>query len=535
VASITPGNQYVISHDIVVENQYAFRYGERIIVETVYPNPQMPSYQYVVYSPLMDKRFQLSDADLMELPQQPYAQAPAAYEARASLLRRIFSSRITKVAIVLLVVAGIAYGGYYYLTWRHNQQIIKALGKVEIVSPKKDSAVEAISMPKSPSAVVELQVSIESKTAPCVITCDGKEIPRVPGKDGVYGVSLVKDGKHEFAVVAGAKPGGPKATAVMFTLKKLPTVEKVVFSRGGNIWIMNLDGSGQRQLTASGMDDNAKMSLDGSKIVFDSRRDRIPYPLIQGGAPFAVGWMEFMPQVYVMDPNGQNQVRLTQSEQGYCSDPSFFPDNQSVVFHREYGWHDEYYYKTSLSVVDIGSHAVKDVATRDEEDPDNSFNTPSVTIDGLAIISSPLGSQAVGCSIERTDLTTGATSTVVPGDSNYGYFKPILSRDSKALSATRGFYLGASGQPDLFVSDQNGNNPKLNPVAAFGTDWFETTWTLDGNLVSSGCGYQEGFGTMAPGTEKNIFLVNAIGQVKSQVAQQGVSVFDGIVQERYTK
>ena len=63
-SEIQAGIMAVISHDIVVENQYAFRQGEQVVVERISPNPQRPEYRYVVVSVTLQKRFQLSDANL---------------------------------------------------------------------------------------------------------------------------------------------------------------------------------------------------------------------------------------------------------------------------------------------------------------------------------------------------------------------------------------------------------------------------------------------------------------------------------------
>jgi Tol biopolymer transport system component len=43
---------------------------------------------------------------------------------------------------------------------------------------------------------------------------------------------------------------------------------KIVFSKGDNIWIMNIDGSTQGQLTSANSDDTPSFSNDCAKIVF---------------------------------------------------------------------------------------------------------------------------------------------------------------------------------------------------------------------------------------------------------------------------
>ena len=72
---IQAGTPAFVTHDIVVENQFAFRQGERVVVESISPNPQKPEYKYVVVSTALEKRFQLSDNDVT-LVQQPVQQVP---------------------------------------------------------------------------------------------------------------------------------------------------------------------------------------------------------------------------------------------------------------------------------------------------------------------------------------------------------------------------------------------------------------------------------------------------------------------------
>lgn len=66
-----------VTHDIVIDNQVAFKAGETVMVEAVSPNEQRPEYKYVVTSPGLGKKFSLSDADLSELPPGAAATAPS--------------------------------------------------------------------------------------------------------------------------------------------------------------------------------------------------------------------------------------------------------------------------------------------------------------------------------------------------------------------------------------------------------------------------------------------------------------------------
>lgn len=85
----------------------------------------------------------------------------------------------------------------------------------------------------------------------------------------------------------------------------------IVFSRDGDIWRMNGDGTGQANLTHSPeADDNPTWS--GREILFSSAR---------GGVP----------QLFRMDEDGRNVVQLTRGEQP-AAEPAPAPDGQRVAF-----------------------------------------------------------------------------------------------------------------------------------------------------------------------------------------------------------
>ena len=54
----------IISHDVAVDGCFAFVKGEEVVIESTSADPERPQYRYVVYSRLLQQRFQLSDADL---------------------------------------------------------------------------------------------------------------------------------------------------------------------------------------------------------------------------------------------------------------------------------------------------------------------------------------------------------------------------------------------------------------------------------------------------------------------------------------
>jgi Tol biopolymer transport system component len=88
-----------------------------------------------------------------------------------------------------------------------------------------------------------------------------------------------------------------------------------VSTRGGSpdIWTMNPDGSGQKQLTtALGQDIEPAFSPSADRIAFRSERDGNP-------------------EIYIMDATGAGQMRLTNNSVEDVQ-PDFFPDASKLIF-----------------------------------------------------------------------------------------------------------------------------------------------------------------------------------------------------------
>ena len=94
---------------------------------------------------------------------------------------------------------------------------------------------------------------------------------------------------------------------------------KIAFSstRDGNseIYVMDIDGRNHVRLTYDpGTDEDPSWSPDGERIAFVSRRSGVR-------------------QIYVMDSDGQNLVRLT--EESVNSEPTWSPDGKKDCVHSQ--------------------------------------------------------------------------------------------------------------------------------------------------------------------------------------------------------
>jgi len=134
---------------------------------------------------------------------------------------------------------------------------------------------------------------------------DGTKIAFTSSRDGNFEIYVMNaDGTNQTRLT--------NSTGVDFSPQWSPDGAKIVFrsSRDGNqeIYVMNANGTGQTRLTnSSALDEQPFFSPDGAKIVFQRNA-----------------------QIVVMNADGTNQVQLTST--GTSFDPDFSPDGAKIVF-----------------------------------------------------------------------------------------------------------------------------------------------------------------------------------------------------------
>ena len=106
------------------------------------------------------------------------------------------------------------------------------------------------------------------------------------------------------------------------TVAASPDGTKITFSRGGNVWVMNADGTGQTQVNIGWVQHSTpSWAPDETKITFVSNLD------------------ETGSKVYVMDADGQNSHRITTSDVVRNDlGPLWSPDGTWIAFTKGFEW-----------------------------------------------------------------------------------------------------------------------------------------------------------------------------------------------------
>jgi serine/threonine protein kinase/Tol biopolymer transport system component len=107
-------------------------------------------------------------------------------------------------------------------------------------------------------------------------------------------------------------------------------VGRLVFDDGGDIWVMNTNGSNRRQLTAGpDSDSDPDWSPDGRRIAFTRSPSSCPVNRTTACSPG-------VSHIYVMDADGSNPEQVTQGADSDL-DVAWSPDGTELAFAREDG------------------------------------------------------------------------------------------------------------------------------------------------------------------------------------------------------
>ncbi len=253
-------------------------------------------------------------------------------------------------------------------------------------------------------------------------------------------------------------------------------------SNSDDIWVMNPDGSSQTNLTNSLSPDDIDpdWSPDGTKIAFSSTIDG---PLPPHGT---------FGDIYVMDADGSNRIRLTNDPAGDVS-PFWSPDGTKIGFTRAIGNDFEVWVMDAdgSNQINLTNHPARDGIAGACWSPDGgkiAFTTDRDSGDGEIYVMDANGSNPI-------NLTNRPG-----GDGN-----PDWSPDGTKIAFTN-FTQGPQAS-DIYVMDANGaNQVRLTHPSPHIDDW--PAWSPDGTkiaftrLLSIGSGDREIFVMDADGSNQ---------------------------------
>ena len=232
---------------------------------------------------------------------------------------------------------------------------------------------------------------------------------------------------------------------------RAPKTEKIAFSsnRRGNwdIYVMNTDGKNQVRLTKSPLVDVSPVwSPTGEQILFSSDRDGIR-------------------DLYVMDADG-SRLRKVFRSLARRSEPAWAPDGERIVFHAELP-------QWSIQTATIHGRDVRIVASADPRG-----GNPSWSPDGteIAFVDDVGGSRR----IRIVTLGSGNVRTFLPKASPWMY-TPAWSPDGERLAFTWHKW-GIGNKDALFIANRDGSRLKQIGKAVPGAS--SPAWSPAGDKIA---------------------------------------------------
>jgi hypothetical protein len=199
------------------------------------------------------------------------------------------------------------------------QNSTKFNGKIAFVTNRNGPPGEIYVMNPDGTNQQNITNSPASETRP-TFSHDGKKIAFVKDFKGVY--LMNPDGTGQTTVIDGTVAG---FTSITSFPDWSPDDTKIVFDAiakgsqdGGDIYIVNIDGTGLTRLTTDPANDTTPAwSPDGQKIAFASLRNPVPN--------------EVNYEIYVMNADGSNQTRITNNTK-FDLGPAWSPDSTRIAF-----------------------------------------------------------------------------------------------------------------------------------------------------------------------------------------------------------
>ena len=244
---------------------------------------------------------------------------------------------------------------------------------------------------------------------------------------------------------------------------KAPETAKIVFTsrRDGNfeIYIMNLDGSDQKNLTQHRAKDTSPIwSPTGEQILFTSDRGGIE-------------------DLYLMDPDGTNVRQVFKKLIGR-EFPTWSPDGKALAYHRFH----------TFSIYTASSDGKDETEVADGLWPAWSSNGSEIAFMASKFVWGENGNlQLPKVRVQIVNLQTHVEEELLPGETSM--FDPAWAPDSAQIAFSwRGRAVG--GSMGIHVANRDGSGLRKIIDAGEGMAAFNPSWSPDGNELI----YNKGIG-----------------------------------------